>query len=160
VSLLRRGLCVLPLVGLGTAVLAGAQGPAATVSVSALKACAAIGTTTERLACYDQLAARAPAPLVAPASPAAPPQESFGLHAAEHPAAPKPAASLTATVLVLGVSANGRPTVALDGGELWELDGPDPLLANGDSVTIKRSALGSFLMTTPTGRMHRVHRLH
>jgi hypothetical protein len=160
VNLLRRGLVVLPLAGLGIAALAGAQGPAAPVSASALQACAAIDTSTERLACYDQLAGRAPAALTTPASPAAPPKESFGLYAAEHPAAPNPEELLTATVVGLGVNANGRPTVTLDGGQLWELDDSDPLLANGDSVTIKRAALGSFLMTTPSGRTHRVHRVH
>ena len=168
-SLLRKSLRVLPLAGLGTAALAGVQGPAAPVSASTLAACAAIARPTERLACYDQLAGRAPAPLTAPASAAAgspaaaspteAPKESFGLYAAEHPASPKPAAVLTAKVVGLGVSANGRPTAAIEGGQLWELDGADPLLANGDSVTIKRAALGSFLMTTPSGRTHSVHRL-
>jgi hypothetical protein len=87
------------------------------------------------------------------------PKESFGLYGAEHPTAPTPAALLTAKVVGLGVGGNGRPTVSLDGGQLWELDSADPLLANGDSVTIARAALGSFLMTTPHGRTHRVHRL-
>ena len=187
-SLLRWGFCVLPLAGLGAAAVTGAQGSTAPVPASALKACAAIGTAAERLACYDQLAGRAPASAAAapapaaaapapatqapapaaqapapaaqaPAPAAAPPKESFGLYAAEHPAAPTPAASYAAKVTGLGVSASGHPTVALEGGQLWELDGPDPLLANGTSVSIKRAALGSFLMTTPDGRTHRVHRL-
>jgi hypothetical protein len=51
-------------------------------------------------------------------------------------------------------------TVTLDGGALWELvDDSDPLLAVGDTVTIKRAALGSYLMSTPTKRTHRVRRL-
>ena len=168
-SLLGRGLAALPLAGLGlwaAAVVAGVQEASAPVPASALKACATIGPPTERLACYDQLAGRphasvtAPAPEVAaPASPVAPPKESFGLYHAEHPAAPPPAASLTAKVVGIGAAANGHPTVALEGGQLWELDGADPLLANGDSVAIKRAALGSFLMTTPNGRTHRVRRL-
>lgn len=173
-SVLRRHLAALPLAGLGlwAPALAGAQGAFATPPASTLKACATIDASTERLACYDQLAGRAQASVNAPLSgagtqappavsappPAPAPKESFGLHAAEHPAVPL-AAALTARVVGLGVSANGHPTVALEGGQLWELDDADPLLANGDSVTISRAALGSFLMTTPGRRTHRVHRL-
>jgi hypothetical protein len=153
---------VLPLAVLGgTAALADAQDSAASVSASALKACAAIGAPTERLACYDKLAGRAAAPVVSSAPPPAEvPKQSFGLYAAEHPAAPKAAGLLNAKIVAIGASADGRTRVSLDGGQLWELDAADPLLANGDSVTIKRAALGSFIMTTPTGRTHRAHRLH
>jgi hypothetical protein len=169
---------------LGSAALAGAPEPAASVPLIELKACAAMGTPAERLACFEQLAGRVPAvahePSVpaqsaparsapAPSAPAtsasapspspAPPKESFGLYSAEHPAAPKPAAEFTGKVVGLGVSANGHPTVEIEGGQLWELDRADPLLATGDSVTITRASLGSFLMTTPSGRTNRLHRL-
>lgn len=60
----------------------------------------------------------------------------------------------------VGKSSSGRQTVLLDGGALWELDETDPLLAVGDTVTITRAALGSYLMRTPTRRLYRVHRLH
>jgi len=171
VSVLRGALPALPLTVWSFAALAGSEAP---VPASALHACAVISTPGERLACYDQLAGRASAPptaavpaaapqpspgVAAPASPAAAPKGSFGLYHAEHPAAPPPAASLTAKVVGIGATASGRPTVALEGGQLWELDGPDPLLANGDSVTIQRASFGSFVMTTPTRRTHRVHRL-
>lgn len=157
--------------GLGSA---GAEQLPALVPASALQACAEIGTSAERLACYDRLAGRVPpAPragasgaaarpssgAAAPPPPPPPQNESFGLYHAEHPAPPAPAKSLTARVVALGVSSNGHTTVALEGGELWELDDPDPVLAQGDSVTIRRAAFGSFLMTTPTRRTHRVHRL-
>jgi hypothetical protein len=159
VSLLR-GL-LLPLAVLGGAALADAQEPS--VPASALKACAAIGAPTERLACYDRMAERAPPPVAGATAPAASPAEvpkpSFGLYAAEHPAAPKPAGLLNAKIIGLGAGADGRTQVTLDGGQLWELDVADPLLAKGDPVTIKRAALGSFIMTTPTGRTHRAHRL-
>jgi hypothetical protein len=49
--------------------------------------------------------------------------------------------------------------VYLEGGQLWELDDADPLLGAGDSVTIRRAAFGSYLMTTRDGRTHRTHRL-
>jgi hypothetical protein len=99
-----------------------------------------------------------PSSTVAPPAPA--PKEAFGLYAVEHPVAPKSATdSITAKVVGLGLGANGRQTVSLEGGPLWELDGSDALLADGDSVTIKRAALGSYLLTTPAGRTHRVRRL-
>jgi hypothetical protein len=171
VRLLRGALPALPLTVWSFAAIAGSEPP---VPASALHACAAISTPGERLACYDQLAGRASAPptasapaaapqpspgVAAPASPTPPPKGSFGLYHAEHPAAPPPAASLTAKVVGIGATASGHPTVALEGGQLWELDGPDPLLASGDSVTIQRASFGSFVMTTPTRRTHRVHRL-
>jgi hypothetical protein len=186
----------LPLAVLGATVLTPTQESLASISASALKACAAIAAPTDRLACYDQLAGRptspaassapaatapsaavavspvaapnsrvppaaGPAAAVAPVAPVPPaPKEAFGLYSAEHPTIPAPAALLTATVIGLGVAPNGRPTVTLDGDQVWELDSSDPLLRDGESVTIKRASLGSFLMTTSAGRTHRVHRLH
>jgi len=104
-------------------------------------------------------AAAAPASAPAPAATAKAPA-SFGLYAAEHPAPPPSAADLSARVTALGVSDSGRMTVALEGGAVWELAEADRLLAVGDIVDIRRAALGSFLMVTPSKRMHRVRRLH
>jgi hypothetical protein len=162
---------------------------AAAVAQSALEDCAAISSAAERLACYDHLAHRAgtsvakpaaatppntapapaaaataaaPAPAQAPgaaAPPAALPKDSFGLYAAEHPTPPPAAADLSARVTALGVSDTGRMTVALEGGAVWELAEADRVLAVGDSVAIRRAALGSFLLVTPSKRMHRVRRL-
>ena len=170
--------------GLPAAVSADADTPA-TVPQSALHACAIIAAASERLSCYDRLsgravqsAAAAAPPPAAPAAPpaavqaspalaappaaaaaaAVPPKESFGLYAAEHPA-PRVASSLQARVVAVGNSASGRMTVSLEGGQLWELDDADPLLAVGETVSIHRAALGSFLMQTATKRTHRVHRL-
>lgn len=178
-GVMRRVFRALPFANLALAALASAQSPVD--MAAALKACATIGAPTERLACYDQLAKRhapssitAPAsvgiaaptpapsaaPTPAPPSPAVTPKESFGLYAAEHPSPQKTDSSHTAKIIEIGMSSSGRPTVTLEGGELWELDAADPLLADGNSVIIKRAALGSFLMMTPSGRTHRVHRLH
>jgi hypothetical protein len=95
-----------------------------------------------------------------PAVPAPAPPQSFGLYAAEHPAPPPAAKSLTARVASLGHSASGRQTLALEDGQLWELDDGDPLLAVGDAVTIRRASLGSFMIETPSRREHRARRLH
>ncbi len=177
---LVASLGALPWVGIG-ANFAVAQAPAP----ATIEACAAISAATERLACYDRFSGRASAaPPAATASPPAtgsaaaatprpetpattppptpaaalPPPESFGLYQAEHPKAPtRP--TLTAKVTDLGIRPNGHQSVTLEGGQLWELDSSDPLLAKGDSVTIKRALLGSFMLKTPTGRTYRAYRI-
>jgi hypothetical protein len=163
--------CALLFAHLAIAALASAQCPQDIVAE--LKGCASIGATAERLACFNQLAERAASTTGAPsglagtaASRAEPPptavtpKKSFGLYAAEHPVPPKTESSHSAKIVAVGTSSSGRPTVTLEGEELWELDAPDPLLAEGNSVLITRGTFGSFLLTTPTGRVHRVLRIH
>jgi hypothetical protein len=157
-----------------------AQTPGA--APATLQDCSAIADPSVRLSCYDRLAGRPAAagapsaggavravatpssPAAAPATPpAAAPQassESFGKYQAEHPQAPTVASQLEAQVLSVGTGSNGRMTVALQGGALWELDEADPLLVSGDTVIITRASLGSYLMHTPQKRLHRVRRLH
>jgi hypothetical protein len=171
-GVVRGFFCTLPFANLSLAGLASAQCPQDIAAE--LKTCASIDGPTESLACFKQLAKRAAPSLIAPSaapvgasappasqpSPIVVPKESFGLHAAEHPAPPKAEPSHTAKIVALGATNSGRPTVTLEAGELWELDAADPLLAQGDSVSITRGAFGSFLLTTPTGRTHRVQRIH
>lgn len=160
------------------AVVTGAAAQTPVRPEAGLHACAAIDAAAERLACYDRLAGRAEAapvavtaapavaappaspPAAAPGSAASPPKESFGLYSAEHPTAPPAAQSLTEVVTAMGTSAGGRPTVTLKDGQVWEFDTSDPLLAIGDTVTIRRAALGSFILETPSRRRHRARRLH
>lgn len=151
---------------MGWLVSALAGEAAADTRESALKACASIVSDAPRLACYDRLAGPQqsnppPAPQSPPAAatPAPKPADSFGLYAAEHPKPPPAAPALEAVVVALGKSARGRMSVSLKDGAVWELDEADPLLAVGDTVTITRAALGSFLMRTPSQRTHRVLRL-
>ncbi|HYM27481.1 MAG TPA: hypothetical protein VET66_04995 [Steroidobacteraceae bacterium] len=111
-------------------------------------------------------AAAAPAP-AAPLAPAAAPARtqapadarSFGSYSAEHPAAPAVPQTLTVQVTALGKTLDGKPTVTLEGGALWLLDEVDPLLAVGDTVTISRGVLGSFLLRTQSKRLHHVQRI-
>jgi len=150
--------------------LACAEQPAAPAVPQA--PCASINDDVQRLACYDKQAGRGAAPAAAvpqtPTPPSAiapasslPAPQAFGLYSAEHPKAPPAKGKLEARVIALGASGDGRPTVTLEGGAVWELrDEEDPLLAVGDTVLIRRAALGSFLMDTPTKRTHRVRRLH
>jgi hypothetical protein len=188
-STLRRDITVRLRLGLTTAtvIAACAAQPVAAAPQNALQACAAVVADADRLACYDRLAgrvapgvaagARAPAaaaspsrapPAAAAASSTAPapaalapaPKESFGLYEAEHPKAQVVTAkSLEAQVVALGRSPGGHVTVTLEGGAVWELDDDDPLLAIGQSVTLTRAALGSYMLRTASQRTHRAHRL-
>jgi hypothetical protein len=143
----------------------------------ALARCAAIADRDQRLACYDALAApqtapavaAAPTPLTAPAvasapSPAPVSAATAPAAAAENFGQPPPrkeeVASITAAIVSFGQTSTGHLTAKLDNGQLWELEDSDPLLAVGDSVTIRRGALGSFLLTTSAKRTHRVRRIH
>ncbi len=145
--------------------------------------CAALAGRDERLACFDALAAQdgaaqaaaqtttaapggaevstppaaqAPVEAAATASPADNPAD-FGLN----PALKVPAAktmSISARVTAVTRSREGAEIVLLDNGQSWQLEEPDPLLAAGDAVTIRRGTLGSFMLTTPTSRSHKAHR--
>jgi hypothetical protein len=132
---------------------------APSVPMSALKKCADITSPADRLTCYDHLAERPATPLAAAPAASTAPKESFGLYSAEHPAAPPRAAAVSAKIISIQTGSSGRPIVTLEGDQVWELADSDPLLKNGDAVTIDRGVLGSFIMTTPAGRTHRLHRL-
>ncbi len=60
-----------------------------------------------------------------------------------------------------GVDANlyGDTIVQLDNGQAWKVEEPDAPLWRGESVTIRRAALGSFLMLTSDRHSYRVERL-
>jgi hypothetical protein len=177
----RREALLLVGLSLGALALAHAQTAQVTVPMSVLKTCANINEPLKRLACYDHVAERpsgamastgsaasgtskAPAAPAASAPPstsaAASPKETFGLYSVEHPA-PPPAAEMliTAKVISLGSNSRGHSTVTLEGDQVWELDSADPVLATGQTVTVKRGTLGSFILTTAAGRLHRVHRI-
>jgi hypothetical protein len=144
--------------------LAGRSGPVA-AAPSAKAAAPATGATAApppAPATSPAAAATAAVPAAAAAAAAPSAAQSFGNYAAEHPKPPPAAAdaSLQARVAGLGSSASGRVTVLLEGGAVWELDQGDPLLAVGDTVTITRGTLGSFIMHTPSKRDHRVRRVH
>jgi hypothetical protein len=158
---LRRAAIIVAPLGLGAVALACAQTAADFVPMSVIKKCAEIGSTAQRLACYDKIAEGPPATASAE-PPAAAPKESFGLYSAEHPKAPPPPVEplITEKVISIGSNSRGRVTVTLTGDQVWELDSADPVLATGDLVTVKRATLGSFILTTPAGRLHRVHRIH
>lgn len=76
------------------------------------------------------------------------------------PPADKPPEPSRMETKVLEVRADSRGAVVqLDNGQTWALDDGPVMLRAGDTIVIKRAALGSFLMTTPTSRVYRVRRL-
>ena len=168
----RRALSLLAPISLGAVALGSVHAAEPSVPMSALKKCADIVSIQERVTCYDQLAKRPatgeraataeqPGTAERAATPvAAAPKETFGLYSAEHPHPNvAKAAAVTLKIASIANGSSGHPIATMEGDQVWELDGPDPLLKSGDTVTIDRGVLGSFIMTTPAGRIHRLHRL-
>jgi hypothetical protein len=129
------------------------------VSAKDIARCATITADAERLSCYDQLARNSHTEGQVPAAP--PPEQSaqsFGM--SKLPTAkPLGPSRLDAKVLNAATDSRGQVVVQLDNDQTWTLEDGPAILRAGDAIVIKRAALGSFLMTTPTGRIYRVRRL-
>jgi hypothetical protein len=105
------------------------------------------------------VAAAADGARVVPAVPAESERpEDFGLNAAQRAQTEPRLSSIIARVSGFSHSKQGKIQAELDNGQAWELDEADPLLAPGDPVTIRRATLGSYVLVTPTKRLHRVRR--
>jgi hypothetical protein len=100
----------------------------------ALRACAKVQESSERLTCYDQ--------------------------AMERLSSPEPT-SMSAHVTALSRDAAGALLINLDNGQQWlQISGTSsPLLEVGHEVTITRAALNSFRLSTPSGRVLKVRRV-
>lgn len=142
--------------------------------------CAVIDDPPTRLACFDAAFPRAsraspPRQAVAPAAAAAaaatdePPSEArkFGLSTQQRKAIePKPAqpemVATTAAVKTVRRLHPGYLLIELDNDQLWQQTEIDSRvwLRPGDRVTIRRAALGSYLLDTPAHFSTRVRRLH
>ena len=122
-----------------------------------------IAASDERLACYDARAKpKSPEPQGAPAvaaRPASKPDDaaSFGVIRRTLVSEPGPQ-QIGAVVTGLSVDRQGSVLVSLDNGQSWTVKDADARLNAGDAVTIRRAALGSFLMTTPSRHTYRVQR--
>jgi hypothetical protein len=68
--------------------------------------------------------------------------------------------SVKATVSQITEDRLSHVSLVLDNGQTWGFTGPNPRVRPGDTVTIKRAALGSFLMLTPSRHSYRVERLN
>jgi hypothetical protein len=85
---------------------------------------------------------------------------NFGLTRQQLKAVPAGPASIKAIVSQITEDRLSHVYLVLDNGQTWEFTEMDPRVRPGDTVTIKRAALGSFLMLTPSRHSYRVERLH
>ncbi len=125
--------------------------------------CAHVRNDTDRLACYDQAFGK-PAASADPTAPA--PKEQFGFTEKEMArntgqsatAAPD---SVTAAIKSLDRRHDGKFVVTLDNAQVWaqsEINSQADVEI-GDSVTVRRGALGSYLLVTKAGIGTRVKRV-
>jgi len=140
-----------------------------------LQNCAGIADDGQRLACFDALTAEAaqaaaiPAAMtgtVTDASPAdgAAREAAFGMEQRllrQWQSEPGTVSEIRATIRRLGSGPNNWLVMELDNGQTWaQAEAPQYqiLLGVGDEVTIRRGAMGSFLLSTPDHRSLRVRR--
>jgi hypothetical protein len=126
--------------------------------------CAQLRNDTERLACYDQAFGKPPASAAA-TSPA--PNEQFGFTEKEMArnsgpsAAPAAPDSVTAAIKSLDRRRDGKFVVTLDNTQVWaqsEFNSQADVQV-GDAITVRRGALGSYLLVTKAGIGTRVKRV-
>jgi len=128
----------------------------------ALRACASVKKSSERLACYDQTIERLSSDAAAASAPARSAEQMFGAAAPNRTSVEREeVASVSARVTALRHDASGALLIDLDNGQQWrQMSGASsPLLEVGHEVTITRAALNSFRMSTPTGRALKVKRV-
>ena len=123
--------------------------------------CTHVRDSADRLACYDQAFGK-PTDSVAAA-----PAEQFGFkekeikRQTEQPAEPAAPASVTAAITSLTRQRDGKFVVTLDNAQVWsqsELNSQADVRV-GDAVTVRRGALGSYLLVTKAGIATRVKRV-
>jgi hypothetical protein len=167
-------------------VLCGAAfgGSALAAGTEAAERCKSIGDDHARLACYDETygmpsgAGAQPLPAAAAAGTSVPasyqqtaapanPEADFGLSEAARRAREAetgkqgPPDSMSASVTTVGWRPSGEMIITLANGQVWVQLEPDTRarVKSGDTVTIKRAALGSYMLLTPSDLATRVKRL-
>jgi hypothetical protein len=157
-------------------------------SSDAVQRCAGIADDRARLACYDSLFGRPAAPepavassvaeapaagaaaataAVAPAAAPSNPAADFGLsEAAKRAREPEQSReqfpdSVTGTIAKIGRKPAGEFVVTLENGQVWTQLQVDvrARVAVGDTVTIKKAALGSYMLVTASRYATRVRRV-
>lgn len=131
-----------------------------------MKTCAALRNETERLNCYDRLAAALQSDALAQ-QPELSPENMFGVQgqlsresAPQQPADRRQIHAITAQVTALSQSADGSLVIGIDNGQTWrQEEGGALMLTVGDTVIISRAAMSSFRLSTPTRRYARVKRV-
>jgi len=108
-------------------------------------------------------AAQKPSAAAAPASATATSAQdpnNFGLSLAQQHMAFAGPTSIKARVEAINSGPNGQTYIVLDSGQTWTMGENDGWLSKGDAVTIKRAALGAFLLTAPSNHSYHVRRVH
>jgi hypothetical protein len=160
------------LIALGLSLSARA-GQADEALAEMVRACAALRTDAERLACFDRRVVPAASGAAAAESPSQ--EEMFGMSesvassAVEKPEAkeaepeeaePESIDKISAQVTGVQTLIRGEKVVTLDNGQVWQtVDISELLLSPGDPVTITRAAMGTFKLVTASHRFARVKRL-
>lgn len=130
-------------------------------------ACQTILEPEVRLNCFDAAAAASTRPSPPAASPAPEAQSLFGLppeavqRVAEKELGLASVDSLTAAVTAVRVLPSGKLEIELDNSQQWrQIDNDRMRIAVGETVRIRRAALGSYLLQrTAGGRGIRVRRI-
>jgi len=146
--------CVAAAIGVAFACLAAAaDNPSAAGAVNdyrAFQVCATEADDRRRLACYDKVMQR-------PGSTPPTPEQRFGLtpgQQLEQQHVTAPPKEMTSQVVAVGRAGNGLLRLTLANGQVWTAqspDEPDLSIDVGDSVTVRRGLLGSFLLTASKG---------
>jgi hypothetical protein len=116
--------------------------------------CAGIQPDAERLACYDQAFGKGATPADGASG-----LREFGDEARQEPQ--KKISRISATVASVERRREGHFVVTLDNGQVWvqsELNSRADVRV-GDLVTVRRGALGSYLLDTRAGIATRVKRI-
>jgi hypothetical protein len=135
--------------------------PAAAAQISSVAAAPAAAPAAATAA----TGAAAPAPVPATAAPvsaaalAAQDPNNFGLSLAQQHVASAGPTSIKARIAAINPGPNGQTYLVLDSGQTWTMGENDGWLSTGDAVTIKRAALGSFLLTAPSNHSYHVRRV-
>jgi hypothetical protein len=124
------------------------QSPPATHSAAATAAPAVAAAGT---------AATGAAAAGAAAATAEPATKSFGLTQHVAPADQGPD-RIQAQATRVDIDRLGTVRLSLDNGQVWTFNAPEALIRVGDRITIKRGALGSFLLTTPEHHTYKAQR--
>lgn len=140
--------------------------------------CAGIDAPDARLACYDALGHRPrpantssttspAAPRPAAAAPAtagaAPPPvddlKNFGLTPAQQHIVATGPSSISARIASMNSDQLGHAILVLDNDQTWSVTDDDGRISSGDTVSIKRGALGSYILLTRSNHTYHVRRL-
>lgn len=125
-----------------------------------LGTCAGIKDDSARLACYDGLASRSQPDTTKAVADFGVTEQLRRQRDPEAWSAARPE-SITSTVKSVGRNASDRLVVTLEDGQVWlqvETKSHVPLRP-GDVVVIKRAAMGTFMLLTPSSVATRVRRV-